>query len=135
MVPWICLKKLITLLLSIFRVFFKTFPVAASAVKQCFLAEGNAMVSIFTVSTLQYRLQLSNSCFRPSDKNWRIFFCPRWFLVSFFLVIAWKIPLPKVPNLTFYEFCLRRPLFWANSTRLYIFVVLYCSYLLSITKM
>ena len=45
--------------------------------------------------------------------------------MSFFLVIAWKIPLPMVPNLTFYEFCLRRPLFWANSTRLYIFIVLY----------
>ena len=80
----------------------------------CFLTKDNAMVSLFTVhyNTLHYiTLQLLNSRFKPFDKNSHNFFRTKWVLVTFFLVIAWKISLTMIPNLTFYEFCLRRPLF------------------------
>ena len=44
------------------------------------------------------------SLFWVPDKSQHNFFWPRWLLVAFFLVIAWKIPLLTVPNMSFMNF-------------------------------
>ena len=95
-----CLKRLfLTLLPSIFCTFFRTFAWLL-----------NVIVSLLIQYTTK-QFTITNFFLDPLTKiGITFFFSPQCFLVPFFLVIVWKIPLPMIPNLNIYEFCLLKPL-------------------------
>ena len=104
-----------------FLYLFRTFPVAACAVKQCVssLKASNAMVSLFTVhdnTIFNYQIVILD----PLTKSGITFFTQGGFWCLFSWLQLRKFTISAIPHLTFYEF-LSTQTFQASSARLFWF--------------